>query len=234
MATVPHDRRVQSNPHNKKKNGSKKPKAKNPTKPTAKKKNPQKCNPKRKRNPQYLKDPKQLVIGILAGLVSAVGTRQLPQMILKASNTGLMGYLYNAIAGAGLTFAAHEFLGENAAQASLIGSGVIIADRILTEQFSPIGQYLALAGAGDATAATSLGQISEGFFVHPVIYDKQGNPIIPHQITDAAVKAFQALQPPAPANPAPTGYKQIAAPAKHMVQGQMQGAAPSRFRRGNQ
>jgi hypothetical protein len=188
-------RRAKGNPSNKAKNGKKKSR-RNGTAPYS-------CRPngrKKQRNPTILSDPKGIAINIVTALLSAVATRQLPQWVLGASNAGWKGYLANVVSGAAATLAAHEFINAGAAQAAVLGSGVIVLDRVLTEQFSPVGQYLSLTGIGDATAATRLGEIANGYYIHPTIFDPQGNPLIPHQITDAAVKAYAALQPAAPAN----------------------------------
>ncbi len=206
-----------------KKNGSSK---KNPA--TGSKKNSNrkpnghsKSNPRRKSNPNVLADPKSLFVNILTALVSAVGTRQVPQWLLGANNTSWSGYLANIGTAIAATFAASEFVGPGAGQAAAIGGGVIVLDRFLTEQFSPIGNYLSLTGLGDATAATSLGTVSDGFYLHPTIYNADGTPLIPHQVTDAAVKAFNLLQ----AAPAPTTSRAMTAPQ----QGALAGAGRSRF-----
>jgi hypothetical protein len=187
-------RNGKSNPRtasNRKKNGRK-----NPTRSNSHR---NQTRNRRRRNPTVLSDPKGLAINIVTALLSAVLTRQLPQIVLGANNTGWKGYLGNVVSGAAGTFAAHEFIGPAAAQAAVLGSGVIVLDRVLTEQFSPVGKYLSLTGLGDATSATRLGEIAEGYYIHPTIFDAQGRPIIPHQITDAAVRAYAAMQPAAPA-----------------------------------
>jgi hypothetical protein len=223
MAKVPLHRRVASNPRRAakptkgspamtatqkkafvarmakaRKNPSNKGKKKSSPKRNGARKNPA-CKPARRnpqrRNPTILSNPKEMAINIVAALLSAVATRQLPQMLLGTNNTGWQGYLANLGAGMAATFAAHEFVSPAAAGAALIGSGVIVLDRVLTEQFSPVGQYLSLTGLGDATAATSLGTVSDGFYIHPTIYNSNGQPIIPHEITDAAVAAFNMLPP---------------------------------------
>ena len=94
----------------------------------------------------------------------------------------------------------------------------IILDRILTEQVSPLGKYLALSGSGDATATGTLGRIADGYFIHPVIIDKTGRPVIPHEITDAALAAVL------------NRYPQIAAPAPAASPQQLQGLRTSRFK----
>jgi len=181
---------------------------KNPTNKTAKRKAPKaakrKSNPTRRKsthrrrsNPNFsiLTNPKGIAVNIVTALLSAVATRQLPQMLLKDKNKGWMGYGANVAAGIAATFAASEFISAAAAQAALLGSGVIVLDRVLTEKFSPVGQYLSLTGLGDATAATSLGQVADGYYIHPTIFNADGSPLIPHEITDAAVREFNSMQP---------------------------------------
>lgn len=206
--------------------GSKNPSSnkKKSTKSTSKRKGSKNPNCKRRsnRNPEILGKPKELVVNVLSALLSAVATRQLPQWALGSANAGWQGYLANIVAAAAATFVASEFVGAGSAQAAVLGGGVIIADRILTEQFSPVGQYLSLTGLGDATAATSLGTVGDGYYIHPTIFDKNGDPIIPHQITDAALKAFANL----PASPASNGNG-----TKALVPGMKSapGARPGRY-----
>ena len=166
----------------------------------------------RRRNPTILANPRELLMSTATALGSAVVTRQLPQMVLGAGNAGVKGYIANVAAAAAATFVAHEFLGKEAGTAAAIGGGVIILDRVLTEKFSPVGQYLSLAGLGDATAATRLGEVADGYYIHPTIYDQNGAPIIPHEITDAAVRSFVSL------TPTPAGQQATApAPAARQV-----------------
>jgi hypothetical protein len=170
-------------------NGSKKKNKKNRAK------NPQtrKSTKHRARNPnisQLFGSPKSIAVGAASGLLAAVATRQLPQIILGANNTSWQGYGANAVAGLVASFIAGKLLGADAGKAALVGSTVIILDRILTEQFSPIGQYLALSGNGDATATGTLGTIADGYYIHPTVIDSTGKPVIPHEITDASIAAI--------------------------------------------
>jgi hypothetical protein len=245
MAKIPTNRRVASNPHHspkgkttpmteakKKAFVARMKKARNAANPSnkstaAKKKKPAATKPARKnpthakrRNPNLLADPRGMMINIGTALLSAVATRQLPQMILKEKNTSWMGYLANVGAGIAATFAAAEFISADAGRAAMLGSGVIVLDRVLTEKFSPVGQYLSLTGLGDATAATSLGTVADGYYIHPTIYQADGQPIIPHEITDAAVREFARLAPPAApaARPAMPHQAQLAgAPRNRFV-----------------
>ncbi|HWF11621.1 MAG TPA: hypothetical protein VG297_24305, partial [Bryobacteraceae bacterium] len=180
----------------------KNPSNKSKSKAGGKKKNHSHSNPSRRksrkgtRNPQILgRSPKSLFIQILTALIAGAATKQLPQELMAASNTGWKGYLANLATGGAATLGAHALLGPDEAFAAALGSGVVILDRVLTENFSPIGNYLALTGLGDATAARQLGGVGDGYFIQPTIYDANGNPVIPHQITDMAVQRFLALQP---------------------------------------
>ncbi len=247
MAKTVLTRKVASNPHgkrnsnmtaaqknafvarmNKARKAKKNGKRKNPTttaarkNPSNKKANGHRKNPGTRRNPNFLADPKGIVVNIITALLAAVGTRQIPQWLLGVNNTGWSGYLANIGTTIAATFAAGEFVSAGAGQAAMIGGGVIVLDRFLTEQFSPVGKYLSLTGLGDATAATSLGTVSDGFYLHPTIYQANGQPLIPHEVTDAAVRAFNLLQ----AAPAPAG-----APSRAMVPATpaMAGAARNRF-----
>lgn len=127
-----------------------------------------------------------LKLGLYA-LVGLVATRQLPQMVLGAGNSGLMGYVANGITAFAVGWLANKFLGRDAGMATGIGGGVYVMNRILGDYFSPVQKYLSLSGLGDPGA---LGDIRQGYFPLPVPTDSAGNPIIPSEI--------RAL-PPAPA-----------------------------------
>src|SRR6266704_13955 len=126
---------------------------------------------KRRPNPSGLAatigSPKDLVIGATAGLVSAIATRQIPQMLLGTSNTSFEGYAANFVTALVATWAAGTFGGPAAGRGALIGGMVIVLDRVLSEQVSPISGYLALSGVGDANAYSKLGTIRQGYFTHP-------------------------------------------------------------------
>ncbi len=190
-------RNPSTNPSSRKKSKSK----------SRKKNNPATSNrPKhrRKRNPDGLRaiigSPRQLATQAVVGLLAAVATRQLPQMVLGADNKDWKGYFGNGLTAAAAAWAAAVFLGPSAGQAALIGGSVILLDRILTEKVSPVGKYLSLTGLGDATAATGLGTIADGYFVYPTVRDAQGNPVIPHEITDAGLSAMRQLLPAPPSS----------------------------------
>ncbi|HZT36621.1 MAG TPA: hypothetical protein VFA28_01895 [Bryobacteraceae bacterium] len=158
------------------------------------KKNPSKKRHHRSHNPSILGTSKEMVESGAYALAGLVVARQLPQMLLKTNNTGWKGYLSNAAAALAAAYAAGKFAGPKAANDVLIGGGLYLVNRVLTEQFSPIGKALSLSGVGDAAASSSMGRVKPGYFPLPVQRDRDGKPIIPQAIVDA-VKA----QLPAPA-----------------------------------
>lgn len=194
MAKVRKQVRVASNPqrHAKKANSGKKSGGRR------RKSNPISGHRRRRRNPTFggaIGSPKELVTSAVAGLAAAVATRQLPQLILTTNNTGWQGYAANAVTALACTWAASAFLGPTAAKAALVGGSVILLDRVLTEQVSPIGQYLSLSGVGDATAMTKLGTVRDGWFLHPTMVDGNNQMVIPDPVTAAAVNAVMQKFP---------------------------------------
>lgn len=154
---------------------------------------------RRSRNPNGLAatigSPKELVTGAVAGLASAVATRQLPQLVLGAGNTGMEGYAANLVTAAIATWAAGAFLGPAAGRGALIGGAVILLDRVLSDNVSPISSYLSLSGVGDAAAYSKLGTIRQGFYAHPGLQNPDGSMYIPDPFNDAAVQAVLAKYP---------------------------------------
>lgn len=152
----------------------------------------------RARNPNALDMVKQPVnvakFGLMA-LLGLVATRQVPQAILKDKNHGWLGYLANLVTATAGGLATGKFVGKEAGSAVMVGGGLYMMNRLLTEQLSPIGNVLKMAGVGDAAASPalpSLGRLQAAYFAHPVRRDRNGNVIIPAEITAAAA----AAQPP--------------------------------------
>lgn len=132
----------------------------------------------------------QLGFWVVVGLAL---TRQIPQLLLGAKNSGVMGYLANIAVAIGASWAAGSVGGEKAAMGAGAGGGAYVITRALQENMNPIGKYLSLQGLGDSMA---LGEIYNGeraYFPTPMGYDNAGNPIIP-----------QAIRPALPAAPAPS------------------------------
>lgn len=163
------------------------------------------------RNPmhQMIGSPTQVIKAGVAGLASAVATRQLPQLLLSANNTGIMGYGANIVTALVSTWAAGAFFGPAAGTGALIGGIVIVLDRILSETVSPISSYLSLSGVGDATAYSKLGTIRSGFYTHPGLQNPDGSLYVPDPYTAAAVAQVVAQYPQVAAvlPPAATGGK---------------------------
>jgi hypothetical protein len=161
--------------------------------------NPAMFKKKRRHNPSGLVatigSPKDLVTGGVAGLVAAIATRQLPQMILTTANSGWEGYAANAVTALAATWAAGTFMGPAAGRGALIGGMVILLDRILSEQVSPISSYLSLSGVGDAAAYSKLGTIRAGYYSHPNLQNPDGSMYVPDPVTEAAMQAVAARYP---------------------------------------
>jgi hypothetical protein len=152
----------------------------------------------RHRNPSLtalVGSPRQLLTGAVAGLASAVATRQIPQAIMGASNTGVEGYAANLVTLVLATWAAATVAGPDAGRGAAIGGAVILLDRILSDNVSPISSYLALSGVGDHNAYSKLGTIRQGYYTHPGINNPDGSLYVPDPYTDAAVQAIVAKYP---------------------------------------
>lgn len=147
-------------------------------------------NRRRRRNPTgggVLRGGVNLFKMGLYALIGLVAARQLPQMFLGGSNTGVWGYAANIATAAVVAWIGGRFLGREAGNALLLGGGLFVVNRVIGDFFSPVQKYLSLSGVGDPLA---LGDIRPGYFPLPVPTDAQNNPIIPAEI--------RAL-PPAPA-----------------------------------
>jgi hypothetical protein len=149
-----------------------------------------------RRNPEWIGSGKEIATSAVSGLAAAVLTRQVPQLALGSNNTGIKGYAANAVVAGISAWLAGKFAGPSAGKAALVGGSVILLDRILTEQVSPIGPYLQLSGVGDATAMTRhMGTIRTGYYTHPGLVDPSGTLIAPDPYTAQAVQAVVAAYP---------------------------------------
>lgn len=176
---------------------------------------------RRRRNPngelaRTIGSTKDVVTGSVAGLISAVATRQVPQMILNTANTGVEGYAANLATALVTTWAAGKFGGPAAGRGALIGGMVILLDRVVSDNVSPISSYLSLSGVGDHRAYSKLGTIRPGYYTRPSLLNPDGSMYVPDPYTNAAVNAITAA------------YPGIAAP---MVQGRVGAVNPSSLRR---
>lgn len=170
---------------------------------------------RRRRNPLFLRHRRRNPNGVVSApvrllktgtlaLVGLVATRQVPQMLLGSRNTGVLGYVANAAAALASAAVARKIADREAAEAVGIGGALYLANRIISEQLSPIGKVLSLSGVGDAQAAGlgNVGKYVPAYFPHPVVTDRAtGKPVIPQAILDAARE--QAEQVVAARTPAP-------------------------------
>ena len=109
-------------------------------------------NPRRRsygrRNPAGFSFSQLIETGIFA-TVGAVGSKLLTQVVLGSSNTGVMGYLGNVIAGTAIGLAADKLLkNKQAAFAVYVGTAIQIVLRAISD-FTPYGSYASLSGVGD-------------------------------------------------------------------------------------
>ena len=174
--------------------------------------NPRGHRRRSRRNPGLLAGGANLLKSGFYALLGLVATRQLPQMVLGARNTGWVGYISNGVTALIAAAIANRTLGPTAGGPVLIGGGLYVVNRVFQEQFSPVGKVLSLSGLGDAMA---LSGIEPGYFPLPVPTDAAGMPIIPSQI--------RAL--PAPSAVIPAG----AVNAKMAGAGNGLGMASTRF-----
>ena len=112
---------------------------------------------RRRRNPSLggfdLKSVLKLGAGAAAG---GYATRKLTQIVLGASNTGVMGYGANAAMALALGWAAKKFAGSDLADGVLAGGMAATFLRIYSEKFSGIAQ-IAAAATGTQTPAQPSG-----------------------------------------------------------------------------
>lgn len=164
---------------------------------------PARTRPRRRRNPDGAAALVRQPIDMLkAGAIAAGGllvARQVPQIVLGPRNRGWVGYAANLITAALTGGLAARVFGPEAGAAAAIGGSLYTFNRILSEQ-TPPGKQLALSGVGDAQAAGHLGALVPGYWVHPVVKDRQGKPWVPNEIVEAAAQAvLQRLPQPTPA-----------------------------------
>ena len=101
-----------------------------------------------RRNPAGFSFGQLIETGIFA-TVGAVGSKLLTQVVLGSSNTGVMGYLGNVIAGTAIGLAADKLLkNKQAAFAVYVGTAIQIVLRAISD-FTPYGSYASLSGVGD-------------------------------------------------------------------------------------
>lgn len=74
----------------------------------------------------------ELIVETAAAVANGVATRVIPQMVLGAQNTGIMGYAANAATGLAGAWLAGKF-SNKAGHGALLGAAVALASRILSD-----------------------------------------------------------------------------------------------------
>ena len=98
----------------------------------------------------------QLTLGAAAG---GVGSKYLTQVALGTNNSGIMGYVGQAIATLALAWGAHKFVGKDAATGVVAGGGAALAIRIFNDNMS--GSSIA-AGAMSGLGDPDMGRLGVG------------------------------------------------------------------------
>lgn len=156
---------------------------------------------RRRRNPGMLTGATGILKSGFYALLGLVVARQLPQMVLGVNNSSWFGYIANLVATFLAAMVGGRFLGQDAGRDIAIGGGVYTVNRVIQDNFSPVGKVLSISGLGDYSA---LGDIQPGYFPLPVPTDANGNPIIPSELRQVA---------PAMAK---TGMGSVASPTRFM------------------
>jgi len=133
------------------------------------------------------------------GATGAVLSRIVPNWVLGANNTGIVGYIANGVTGAGLAWVAKKFgpswMRGEGAKWILGGAGIALVLRIAQDYLpGPVSSYVQSGGLGDP----GVGALLPSAYVDPAIYTGNG----------AQVRVPPAWQPaplPAPMTAAKTG-----------------------------
>lgn len=136
---------------------------------------------RRRRNPpRAIKGLASKGFGILRAGVAATGgfyaARELPQVILGARNTGVLGYAANIVAGIIATTVARMIGTPGDAAAVTVGAGIAVVQRMVAERMVPMVAAGAapIAGIGDPSTIAAT---------------RNGNRVYGAMITEAAVRS---------------------------------------------
>lgn len=94
-----------------------------------------------------------LVTQGIAVVGGAVGSKLATQMVLSSSNTGIMGYLGNAVATGLLAWGTHMFTKKKELSSAVVLGGTVQIILRAISDFTPYGSYLSLSGLGDYQVA---------------------------------------------------------------------------------
>jgi hypothetical protein len=79
----------------------------------------------------------------------AVGTKMITQLVLGAKNTGIMGYIGNAVTAFGLSLLVGKLMRNPAAGKAVLSGGIVALVLRLLSDYTPLGQYTSAIGMGD-------------------------------------------------------------------------------------
>lgn len=79
----------------------------------------------------------------------AVGTKMITQLVLGAKNTGIMGYIGNAVTAFGLSLLVGKLLKNPSAGKAVLSGGIVALVLRLLSDYTPLGQYTSAIGMGD-------------------------------------------------------------------------------------
>lgn len=79
----------------------------------------------------------------------AVGTKVITQAVLGAKNTGVMGYIGNAVTAFGLSLLVGKLLKNPTAGKAVLSGGIVALVLRLLSDYTPLGQYTSAIGMGD-------------------------------------------------------------------------------------
>ena len=133
---------------------------------------------RRRRNPAGVADIRALGTKAFYAIAGGIGTRALPQMILKERNEGPMGYLANGVALLLSSYALGTVGGRPARDAAVLGGAVMIAGRVVEDflgrRIVEFGGTDLLGNYGDSRYDLGLGgEYFSSYFAVPTISDNR-------------------------------------------------------------
>jgi hypothetical protein len=107
----------------------------------------------RRSNPIAGFSSKELLSLALGAGAGVVGSKYVTQMALGDNNSGVVGYAGTAVVVLGLGWAAHKFVGKDAATGVVAGGLGALALRIFQENVSNTSAAASMSGLGDPDMA---------------------------------------------------------------------------------
>lgn len=148
--------------------------------------------------PGLVSKPLEMLKLAIYAALGLIATRQLPQILLKENNKGLIGYGSNFVTAISAAAIAKKAAGAVPAIAVLIGGSLYTFNRLLND-YTPLGKQLALSGIGDVHACGSLRGLLPAY-QPTLVMTRNGQAVLPR----AVLEQMRALIP-APAAAASQG-----------------------------